>query len=135
MEMVPYFMARQNLAEVAEMMGNASFIRFNRRSQRLYIDTDWNQLPVGTIIIIECYKVVDPEDYSAVWSDRWLQRYACALIQQQWAYNLIKFPNMTLPGNISFNGQALLNEAKENIEKLEEEMMTTYSLPPDWTTG
>jgi hypothetical protein len=36
---------------------------------------------------------------------------------------------MTLPGNVQFNGEAILNDALAEITKLEEEMISSYSLP------
>jgi hypothetical protein len=36
---------------------------------------------------------------------------------------------MTLPGNIQFNGEQILNDAAQEIQKLEDEMISSYSLP------
>jgi hypothetical protein len=36
---------------------------------------------------------------------------------------------MTLPGNIQFSGEQILNDARDEIAKLEEEMISSYSLP------
>jgi hypothetical protein len=36
---------------------------------------------------------------------------------------------MTLPGNIQFNGEQILNDARDEITRLEEEMISSYSLP------
>ena len=36
---------------------------------------------------------------------------------------------MTMPGGVTFNGQKIWEEANEEIRKLEEEMINTYSLP------
>ena len=73
--------------------------------------------------------VVDPDVYSDVWNDRWLQRYASALIKRQWGTNLTKFTGMTLPGGVQFNGEKILNDAEAEIEKYEQEMIISYSLP------
>jgi hypothetical protein len=104
-------------------------IRYNRHINRLFIDTDWDRLVVGEYIVAECYKVVDPTTYSDVFKDRWLQNYATAKIKYQWGSNLTKFNGMTLPGNIQFSGEQILNDARDEIAKLEEEMISSYSLP------
>jgi hypothetical protein len=36
---------------------------------------------------------------------------------------------MQLPGGITFNGEKIYNDAHDAIEKLEAEMISSYSLP------
>ena len=36
---------------------------------------------------------------------------------------------MQLPGGLTFNGEKIYNDAHEALEKLESEMITSYSLP------
>ena len=66
---------------------------------------------------------------SDVWNDRFLKKYATAKIKYQWGSNLTKFNGMTLPGNIQFSGEQILNDARDEIRQLEDEMMSSYSLP------
>lgn len=127
--MVPYYMAFQQLQLLEQLLVGEQQIRFNRHMDRLYIDTDWAKLTVGNYIVAEAYMVVDPDVYSDVWNDRWLQRYASALIKRQWGTNLTKFTGMTLPGGVQFNGEKILNDAEAEIEKYEQEMIISYSLP------
>jgi hypothetical protein len=119
----------QNLQFMEEILVGMQPIRYNRHINRLFIDTDWDRLVVGEYIVAECYKVVDPTTYSDVFKDRWLQNYATAKIKYQWGSNLTKFNGMTLPGNIQFSGEQILNDARDEIAKLEEEMISSYSLP------
>ena len=42
-------------------------------------------------IIIECYRKIDPTDFTDVYNDMWLKRYATALVKYQWGENLSKF--------------------------------------------
>jgi len=124
-----YYMSMQNLQFMEELLVGMQPIRYNRHINRLFIDTDWNRLVVGEYIVAECYKVVDPTTYADVFKDRWLQNYATAKIKYQWGSNLTKFNGMTLPGNIQFNGEQILNDARDEITRLEEEMISSYSLP------
>ena len=64
-----------------------------------------------------------------MWNDPWLKKYATALIKRQWGENLKKFEGMQLPGGIQFNGQKIWEEATEEINKIEEELNSTHSLP------
>lgn len=127
--MVPYYMAMEHLALISEMLVGQQPVRFNRHRNRLYVDMDWDKVKVGEYLLVEAYEVLDPEDYSQVWSDRWLQNYATAKIKYQWGSNLTKFVGMNLPGGVQFNGEKILNDAQEEIEKMEQAMMSSYSLP------
>jgi hypothetical protein len=128
--MVPYYMAFQQLQLLEQLLVGEQPIRFNRHSNRLYVDTDWStKITPGSWLVAEAYMVIDPEVYSSVWNDRWLQRYATAHIKRQWGANLTKFSGMQLPGGVMFNGEKIYNDAVEEIEKLEQEMIISYSLP------
>lgn len=127
--MLPYFMAMQHLSLISEMLVGQQPIRFSRHRDRLYIDTKWDNYNVGEYILVEAYEVLDPEVYSEAWSDRWLQNYTTAKIKYQWGSNLTKFTGMQLPGGVQFNGDKILNDAKEEIEAMEKEMLSSYSLP------
>jgi len=127
--MLPYFMVMENLSLIAEMLVGKQPIRYNRHMNKLYVDMDWNTLTDGEYLLVEAYQIVDPDDYQDVWKDQWLMRYATALIKRQWGANLSKFTGMTLPGGVQFNGQTLYNEAIQEIDTLEHEMINSYSLP------
>jgi hypothetical protein len=127
--MVNFYMSMQHLQFMEEILVGAQPIRYNRHINRLHIDTKWENLVEGNYIVVEAYKIVDPDVYADVWKDRWLQNYASAKIKYQWGSNLTKFVGMSLPGNVQFNGEQILNDARDEIQKLEEEMISSYSLP------
>lgn len=127
--MVPYYMVMQHLGTITEMLVGKQPIRYNRHTNKLYVDMDWNSINTGEYLLVEAYEVIDPATYTDAWGDRWLQEYCSAKIKYQWGTNLTKFTGMTLPGGIQFNGEKILNDAKEEIVKLEQEMITSYSLP------
>lgn len=127
--LVPYYQNMQHLSLISEILIGEAPIRYNRHMNRLMIDTDWKRLGVGKYIIVEAYKIIDPTTYPDVWKDRWLQRYATAQIKLQWGANLTKFSGMVLPGGVQFNGERILSDAQAEIEKLEEQMSSSYSLP------
>lgn len=127
--MVPYYMTMEHLALVQEMLVGKKPIRYSRHKDRLHIDTNWDTLVEGNYLIVEAYEVIDPEVYSDVWSDRWLQNYCSTLIEELWGRNLTKFTGMTLPGGVQFNGESILQRALQTREKMEQEMISSYSLP------
>lgn len=127
--MIPYYMMFQHIQLLEQLLVGQQPIRYNRHTDKLYVDMDWNKVNVGNYLIVEAYQVLDPDTYTDAWSDRWLSRYATALIKRQWGTNLSKFTGMTLPGGVQFNGDKIYNDAVEEIEKMEREMATSYSLP------
>ena len=128
-DLTHYYMNMQYIQFMEEILTGAQPIRYNRHVNKLHVDTDWNRLSEGAYIVAECYKVVDPNTYADVWKDRWLQNYSTAKIKYQWGSNLTKFEGMQLPGGVSFNGAQILQDAQTEIEKLEEDMINSYSLP------
>jgi len=124
-----YMMAMQHIQFIEEMLVGKQPMRYNRHINRLYIDMDWQRVNVDDYIVAECYKIVDPTVYADVYKDRWLQNYTSAKIKYQWGSNLTKFNGMQLPGGVTFNGEQILQDARDEIQRLEEDMITSYSLP------
>ena len=133
--MVPYYMVMEHLALISEMLVGQQPIRFNRHMNRVYIDMDWNSINNNEFLLIEAYEVIDPAIWSQVWSDRWLQNYTTAKLKYQWGSNLTKFVGVNLPGGVQFNGERILSDAESEIAKMEQEMISSYSLPVSDMTG
>ncbi len=127
--MIPYYMAFQHIQLLEQLLVGQQPIRYNRHNDKLYVDMNWDKVNVGGFIIVEAYQVLDPDVYTDAWSDRWLSRYATALIKKQWGTNLTKFTGMQLPGGVQFNGDKIYNDAVAEIEQMEKDMATSYSLP------
>jgi len=127
--MIPFYMTMEHLALVQELIVGKQPIRFNRHTDKLYIDMKWSTLNVGEYLLVEAYSVVDPETYTDAYGDRWLQNYATAKIKYQWGSNLTKFSGMQLPGGLTFNGEKIMDDAAAEIARMEEEMISSYSLP------
>jgi hypothetical protein len=71
---------------------------------------------------------------SDVWNDKFLKRYGTALIKYQWGSNLSKFAGIQMPGGVTLDGPRIMQEALEEINKLEEEMYNMI-LPSEIFTG
>ena len=72
---------------------------------------------------------------SGVWNDRFLKQYASAKIKYQWGTNLSKFAGIQLPGGITLDGPRIMEEARVELDKIEEEMYTISSLPSEIFIG
>jgi hypothetical protein len=72
---------------------------------------------------------------SDVWNDRFLKKYATALIKKQWGENMKKFGGIQMPGGVTLNGKEIYDEAVEELSKIEEDMFNFNSLPSEIFTG
>jgi hypothetical protein len=129
-ELLTYSMVKTYLEDINFLLTTQKQIRFNKRQDRLYMDIDWSSLTVGQYLVIDCYRMMDPNDYSKVWNDSFLKPYLTSLIKRQWGQNLIKFQGVKLPGGIELNGRQLYDDAQREIEAIIEKMSSTYELPP-----
>ena len=132
---IPYYMAMERVATLEELFTGQRQVRFNRHMDKLYIDMDWEKLNVGDFLVAHVYQKVDGDTFSDLWGDRWLAEYATCLIKYQWGSNLSKFTGMQLPGGVQFNGADILSQAQMEKDKLEQEMINSYSLPVHDMTG
>ena len=131
-----YEQVKSHLALIDQLLVGSKSFRFQRHQNRLYLDMSWNtDVSVGEFIIVECYKILDPNTWTDVYNDRFLKRYSTALIKKQWGNNLKKFEGIQMPGGITLNGQKIYEEAMAEIEYLENEAQSTYVEPPDFMVG
>lgn len=135
-DLIYYSMVKTQLELINHLLVGQQPIRFNRHMNRLFIDCDWNQdSREGEFIIVECYRILDPEQYRDVYNDIFLKRYTTALIKRQWAENIKKFSGVQLPGGVTLNGDNLYVEATNEITKIEEEIQSKFELPVDMFIG
>ncbi len=126
---INYTLTQQHLRTLEIFFTGEVPIRFQRHMKRLFIDWAWgsSESPVGTVVVAECYATIDPNTYPDVWNDRWLKSYATALIKRQWGENMKKFQGVQMLGGITLNGQQIFDEAQDEIDKLEQQMIDDYS--------
>jgi len=129
-EVLTYAMTKRYLEDVDFALSTDKFIRFNQRQDRLYLDFDWGSATKDDYLIIDCYRLLDPNSYSRVWNDSFLKKYVTALVKRQWGQNLMKFQGVKLPGGIELNGRQIYDDAQKDLEVIREQMSNTYELPP-----
>jgi len=130
MEMLTYAMTKSYLADIDFLLSTEKQIRFNQRQDRLYLDIDWDEVSVDEYIVLDCWRLLDPNDFTRVYNDSFLKKYLTALIKRQWGQNLIKFQGVKLPGGIELNGRQIYDDAQKDLEVIREQMSNTYELPP-----
>ena len=130
LELLTYSMVKTKLSDIDFLLNTEKQIRFNIRQGRLYLDVDFGELTADDYLIIECYRILDPSDFTKVYNDRFVKRYYTALLKRQWGQNLIKFQGVKLPGGIELNGRQMYDDAQLELDKINEEMLRTYEIPP-----
>ena len=129
-EILTYGMTKRYLEDIDFALNTQKQVRFNQRQDRLYLDIDWGSVKVDDFLVIDCYRLIDPNDFTRVYNDSFLKRYLTALIKRQWGQNLIKFQGVKLPGGIELNGRQIYDDALRELEMIKQEMSSTYELPP-----
>lgn len=118
-----YTQVMSHLALLDLTLNGKPLYRFNRLTNKLYIDENWQEnIAAGTFLLVECYRVLDPTTAPRMFGESWLKHYTTALLKKQWATNLKKFQGLQLPGGVTIDGDKLYSEAKEEIEKLETDL-------------
>lgn len=135
-DLIYYTEVRQELELINQLLVGQKPIRFNRNMNRLYIDMDWAADVVpGTYIILDCWRILDPDTFTDVYNDMMLKKYATALIKRQWGENLKKFAGVQLPGGVTLNGEVIYQEAVAEILQIENDIQDRFELPVDMFTG
>ena len=130
MEMLTYNMTRTYLSDLEFALTTQKQFRFNQRMDRLYLDISWGEVTPGDYLVIDCFRTLDPNDYTRVWNDSFLKKYTTALLKKQWGQNLIKFQGVKLPGGVELNGREIYEDGVKELEIIREMMSNTYELPP-----
>jgi len=129
-DLTSYSMTMSYLETINFLLNTHKQIRFNQRQDRMYLDVDWTELKAGEFIVLDCWSVLDGNDYSRVWNDSFIKPYLTSLIKRQWGQNLMKFQGVKLPGGIEFNGRQIFDDGQREIDEIKQKMMSTYELPP-----
>jgi hypothetical protein len=129
-ELLQYSMVKSYLEDIDFLLTTDKQIRFNKRQNRLYLDIDWSSQAKDTFFVIDCYRALDPTDFSKVYNDSFLKKYLTSLIKRQWGQNLIKFNGVKLPGGIELNGRQIYDDAERELSDIKERMSMEYELPP-----
>lgn len=129
-ELLQYAMVKSYLEDIDFLLTTDKQVRFNKRQNRLYLDIDWGAQSAGNFMVLDCYRILDPNTFTNVYNDSFLKRYLTALIKRQWGQNLIKFRGVKLPGGIEFNGREIYEDAERELDEISKRMSMDYELPP-----
>ena len=129
---------KQNIALLNQLFssGMTRQIRFNRLTDKLHIDMDWDEaVEIDDWIIVQCYKKIDADTFTEMYNDIFLKKYTTAMFKKQWGQNLIKFEGMQLPGGATLNGRQIYDDGVAELERLDEDLNLKYALPDQFYVG
>ena len=129
-DLLQYTMVQTYLEDITHLLNPNMRYRFNIRQDRLYIDADFGVLTAGDFFVIDCFRILDPNDFTRVYNDPFLKRYFTALCKKQWGQNLIKFQGVQLPGGIQLNGRQIYDDGVAELADIRSKMATDYEMPP-----
>jgi len=119
-----------------ETSGLTEMIQFSRHMGRLYVYVDWGtDIKEGSVIIIESTRIITEDDSGSIFNNSWVRDYSTALVRYQWGSNVNKYQGINMVGGVTFNGDAIISEAKEEMLRLLEELRQTWELPPMFMVG
>ena len=129
---INYEMTKQYLSLIERNInGTYEIIQWSRHKNRVtFYSKDTLKDMEGKYVVFDALEAINPETYTDVFNDAFLKKYTTALFKRQWGLNLIKFEGMTLPGGVTLNGRQIFDDAKEEIQQLEEQMQLKYEMPP-----
>ena len=129
-DLLQYAMVQTKLEDITFLLNPDVRYRFNIRQDRLYIDVDWAQINKDDYFVIDCFRILDPDDFTKVYNDQFLKRYFTALCKRQWGQNLIKFQGVQLPGGIQLNGRQIYDDGERELAEIRAKMASDYEMPP-----
>ena len=129
-DLLQYSMVQTKLEDITFLLNPNVRYRFNIRQDRLYIDVDWAQINKDDYFVIDCFRILDPDDFTKVYNDQFLKRYFTALCKRQWGQNLIKFQGVQLPGGIQLNGRQIYDDGVAELAEIRAKMASDYEMPP-----
>ena len=130
-DLLQYSMVQTKLEDITFLLNPNVRYRFNIRQDRLYIDVDWGAaVNVGDYFVIDCFRILDPDDFTKVYNDQFLKRYFTALCKRQWGQNLIKFQGVQLPGGVQLNGRQIYDDGVAELAEIRAKMASDYEMPP-----
>ena len=129
-ELLQYSMVKSYLEDIDFLLTPERQVRFNKKQNRLYIDMDFNSMNTEDFIVIDCFRALDPDDFTKVYNDPFVKMYLVALMKRQWGQNLIKFRGVKLPGGLELNGREIYEDGERELEAVKQKMQLEYELPP-----
>lgn len=98
---------------------------FNEDTKELRIHS--NPESKSVLLEVEKYTGVDQTAFNKLYNNTWIKKRAYANAMYTWAVNMMKYRGNLFDGGLELDKEAIMNEAKDLIEKSDEDLMNTYT--------
>lgn len=124
---ISYWLSRTDSENFQKHFNRADKFRFNKTSRKLSVYGN-PHFKVDDFIMYTAE--ISLEHEPLFWSNEWFIEFASAQMQLMWGNNLTKFKNVELPDGITLNGEEIKSEAKQDLERLMDDLRSTFSYLP-----
>lgn len=128
--MIYYSQLMSHIALMDQILRPIDSLRFNKKTSKIYLDFDWETANIGSFLVFEVYRILDPEVYTDVYNDRMLKKLVTAKFKFQWASNTQKYSGVQLMGGVTIDSSTLMAQAVAEIESAENEIRESYEEAP-----
>ena len=81
-ELLQYSMVKSYLEDIDFLLTPERQVRFNKKQNRLYLDMDFNSIREGDFIVIDCQRILNPDDFTKIYNDMFLKMYLTAIMKR-----------------------------------------------------
>ncbi|QIG67955.1 neck protein [Rhizobium phage RHph_Y68] len=121
MSKVDVYLYEREISEWDNIWRPTPGFQFNRTTKTIKFDSSAIHFTVGEFIMYQAK--VDVSQFTGdFFSNDWLIRYTSALIKEQWADNLSKIKDITLPGGHKIDVDGIASSAAREKAELKEEL-------------
>lgn len=128
--MIYYSQLMSHISLMDQVLRPIDSLRFNKKQSKIILDFDWETANIGSFLIFECYRILDPEEFTSIYNDRMLKKLVTAKIKFQWATNTQKYSGVQLMGGVTIDASTLMGQAVAEIEAAEKEIRDSYEEQP-----
>lgn len=127
--MIYYTQLMSHMELLDDILRPIDSIRFNRKMSQIALDFDWTTAKIGSFLVFECYRILDPEVFTEIYNDRMLKKLVTAKIKYQWASNMQVYSGIQLLGGVTVDATTLMAQAVAEISAAEDEIRDAYECP------
>lgn len=127
------------------LVGEKILFDYNMINSKLYLFSDPSVLTSPATVdgkkyvFMEFFQTIkydtDPNVPNNLYDVRWVQQYSTALARRQWGFNMIKYEGTVLPGGMTINAQAMIDQGNNDADALMTRLRDEESAPVDFFIG
>jgi len=124
--MIYFEQLMEHISLIDQVLRPVDSLRFNRKMGKVFLDLDWSMAYPGDFLIFECYRILDPEEFTSIYNDRMLKKLVTAKIKLQWGHNTMKYSGIQLLGGVTIDSTTIIAQAEAEIVAAEQEIRDSY---------